>query len=69
MQRSCKNRILLVFAILALSVFTACHPPLLKEAEGPEQALVPVRWFYPFFEDDMDLNSLREALDRNLQYL
>jgi len=69
MQRSCKNRILLVFAILALSVFTACHPPLLKEAEGPEQALVPVRWFYPFFEDDLELDSLREALDRNLQYL
>ena len=69
MQRSCKNHILIVFAILALSFITACYPPQLKEAEGPEQALVPVRWFYPFFEDDMDLDSLREALDRNLQYL
>jgi len=69
MQWSCKNQILIVFAILALSVFTACYPPQLKEAEGPEQALVPVRWFYPFFEDDMDLDSLREALEKNLQYL
>jgi membrane-bound lytic murein transglycosylase A len=28
-----------------------------------------VRWFYPYFEDDMDLNSLKETLERNLQYL
>jgi membrane-bound lytic murein transglycosylase A len=28
-----------------------------------------VRWFYPSFEDDMDLDSLREAVERNLQYL
>jgi membrane-bound lytic murein transglycosylase A len=64
MERSCKIQTLIVFSLL-----TACHPPLIKEAEGPEQALVPVRWFYPCFEDDMDLDSLREALDRNLQYL
>jgi membrane-bound lytic murein transglycosylase A len=69
MQRSCKNQTLIVFVMLALSLVTACHPLLFKEAEGPEQALIPVRWFYPFFEDDMDLDSLREALDRNLQYL
>ena len=69
MQRSSKNQTLIAFAMLALSVFTACYPPQLKEAEGPEQALVPVRWVYPFFEDDMDLDSLRQALNRNLQYL
>jgi membrane-bound lytic murein transglycosylase A len=69
MERSCKIQPLIVLMMLALSLLTACHPPLIKEAEGPEQALVPVRWFYPCFEDDMDLDSLREALDRNLQYL
>jgi membrane-bound lytic murein transglycosylase A len=69
MERFCKKQTLIVFILLTLSFFTACHPPLVKEAEGPEQALVPVRWFYPIFEDDMDMDSLPEAVDRNLQYL
>jgi membrane-bound lytic murein transglycosylase A len=69
MQRSCKNQTLLVLVMLALVLLAACHPPVIKEAEGPEQSLIPVRWFYPFFEDDMDVDSLREALERNLQYL
>jgi len=69
MQRSDKKPMLMLFVILALSLFTACHPSLMKEAEGPEQTLVPVRWSYPFFDDDMDVDSLKEALERNLQYL
>ena len=69
MQRSCKNQILIVFILLVLSLFAACYPPPIKEAEGPEQALIPVGWFYPSFDDDMDWDSLREALERNLQYL
>lgn len=69
MERPCKKQTLILFILLALCFFTACHPPLVKEAEGPEQALVPVRWFYPSFEDDMDLDSLGEAVERNLQYL
>jgi membrane-bound lytic murein transglycosylase A len=69
MQRSCKKQTLIVFAVLALSLFTACYPPPIRKAEGPEQALIPLRWCYPLFEDDMDFNSLREALERNLQYL
>jgi membrane-bound lytic murein transglycosylase A len=68
-QKYCKKQTLTVFVALALSLFAACHPSLKQDAEGPEQTLVPVRWFYPFFEDDMDLNSLQEALDRNFQYL
>lgn len=69
MQRSFKSQTLIVCVMLALSLFAACYPPPIREAEKPEQALVPVRWFYPFFEDDMDLDSLREALENNLVYL
>ncbi|MCU0596712.1 MAG: MltA domain-containing protein [Desulfobacterota bacterium] len=69
MRMSCKKQTLIAFAVMALSFVTACHPPVIKEAEGPEQALIPERWFYPSFEDDMDLDSLQEALERNLQYL
>ena len=69
MQRSCLNQTLIVILLMTLSLFAACHPPFIKEAETPEQALVPVRWFYPFFEDDMDLDSLRAAVERNLEYL
>jgi membrane-bound lytic murein transglycosylase A len=69
MQRSCKKQTLIVFTLLALSLLTACYPPPIKKAEGPEQTLIRLRWSYPLFEDDMDLESLQEALERNLQYL
>ena len=68
MHRSYKNQTLIVVVVLALSLLTACYPPPVKEADRPEQALIPVRWFYPRFEDDMDLTSLRESLERSLQY-
>jgi len=68
MLKSHKDQTLMAFILLFLSFLAACHPPLIKEAEGPEQALNPVQWFYPSFEDDMNLDSLREALECNLQY-
>ncbi|MGE5838334.1 MAG: murein transglycosylase A [Deltaproteobacteria bacterium] len=68
MWRSRKKQNLMVFVTLALCLFSACHRSPIREAEGLEQALIPIRWFYPCFEDDMDLTSLREALERNLQY-
>ena len=68
MHRSYKNQTLIVVVVLALSLLTACYPPPVKEADRPEQALIPVRWFYPRFDDDMDLTSLRESLERSLQY-
>jgi len=68
MRGFCKKQTLIVFTTLALFLFTACHAPLIKEAEGPEQALIPWAGF-TIFHDDMDLDSLQEALDRNLQYL
>ncbi len=69
MLKSHKDQALMAFILLFLSFLAACHPPLIKEAEGPEQALNPVHWFYPTFEDDMDLDSLKEAVERNLEYL
>jgi len=46
-----------------------CRPALREEARAPDQALVPVRFFYPKFMDDMDLASLTRAVKRNLVYL
>jgi membrane-bound lytic murein transglycosylase A len=69
MKKSCKKQTLIVLIVLALSLITACYPPPIKKAESPEQALIRLRWCYPLFEDDMDLHSLQEALERNLQYL
>lgn len=46
-----------------------CRPALRQEARVPDQALAPVRFFYPKFTDDMDLSSLIRAVKRNLVYL
>lgn len=47
----------------------ACHPPLMEEANRPEEALTRVKFFYPTFTDDMDIDSLALAVERNLLYL
>ena len=46
-----------------------CHPILRKEVVRPEEALVRVRFFYPEFNDDMDLSSLESAVNHSLAYL
>ncbi len=56
--------------VLAAVIFSlGCHPGLQREAETPQQALTRVRFFYPKFSDDMDVDSLRKAVQQNLQYL
>lgn len=40
-----------------------------KEAPKAEKALIPVKYFLPDFQDDMDLDSLALAIKRNLEYL
>ena len=56
--------------ILLLMVFLkGCYPSLDEEARRPDQALRPVKYFYPKFHDDMDLESLARAINRNLEYL
>ena len=46
-----------------------CYPLIRKEASSPEEALKPVRYFLPHFEDDLDRASLKLAIQRNLDYL
>lgn len=58
----------LLFLFIAVTFF-ACHPVLKKEARHPEEALAPVRFFYPEFRDDMDMGSLVSAIQKNTQYL
>jgi len=61
---------LLIFTLLINTIsFLGCYPALKKKAQRPEEALIPVRFFYPDFLDDMDLDSLAQAINRNLEYL
>lgn len=58
-----------IIAFTFLSLLFACHPTLTKEASRSAEALSKVHFFYPQFADDMDLDSLAAAVDRNLLYL
>ena len=58
----------IIIFISVLSLF-GCYPTLKKEAKSPEEALVPVKFFYPTFRDDIQLGSLALALKRNIEYL
>ncbi|MBW2616385.1 MAG: MltA domain-containing protein [Deltaproteobacteria bacterium] len=55
--------------LLTLMCFTGCYPALIKPAQRPDEALSRVRFFYPSFRDDMQIESLVLALERNLEYL
>jgi membrane-bound lytic murein transglycosylase A len=61
----------LVYIILFLCLLSilGCFQALKKEISAPEKALVPVRYLYPEFSDDMDLDSLVQAVNRNIEYL
>jgi membrane-bound lytic murein transglycosylase A len=67
-QISSNTLLILIFLICVLDFF-GCHPSLRKVAQKPEQALKQVRYFYPEFHDDMDLDSLVRAIRNNLEYL
>lgn len=61
-----RSKILLVLIVLS---FSSCHQALREEAKRPTEALLPVRFFFPAFEDDSAFPSLEDALKRNLGYL
>ena len=63
------GKILLPFLLLIGFTLFGCHPALKKEAQRPEEALNKVHFFYPTFRDDMNFESLGQALKRNVEYL
>ena len=63
-----KNLFRLIFFI-SIMFFFGCYPTLRKEAQKPEEALIPIRLLPPNFFDDTDLGTLAGAIRRNLQYL
>ncbi len=54
---------------LGLFCLLGCYPALKREVKDPEEALVPLTFFYPTFRDDAPLDSLTLALKRNIAYL
>ncbi len=60
---------LVALIILTVASVSGCYPALKKEAQRPEEALRQVRFFFPEFRDDMDIDSLTLAARRSLEYL
>jgi membrane-bound lytic murein transglycosylase A len=63
------KRIKLAWLCLVLWLLQGCHPGAREEVSRPEDAISPVSFFYPTFQDDLDLDSLHLALKRNTEYL
>jgi membrane-bound lytic murein transglycosylase A len=53
----------------ALVLVSGCYATLKNEIQQPSEALVPVRYAYPEFKDDMDFESLLQAIEKNTEYL
>ena len=66
---STKKTFLISLLILCATGLSGCYPALRQEAQRPEEALIPVRFFYPTFHDDIGPESLVLAINRNLEYL
>ncbi len=63
------TRILCGSLLIVLLLFCGCYPGLRREARDAQEAMRPVRFFYPSFHDDMPLSSLARAIRENLSYL
>lgn len=61
-------RYLLVLIIILL-IIGSCYPLGKKEVKEPAKALKKIRYFWPKFQDDMDIESLALAIEKSLQYL
>ena len=55
--------------LLTIVFFMGCHPALKLQVQRPEDALIPISFFYPDFHDDMSLDLLALAIERNIEYL
>ncbi len=56
-------------AAIILLIISGCYPLVKKEVKEPAKALIRIRYFWPEFQDDMDRDSLEEAVERSLEYL
>ena len=56
-------------AILIFIVICGCYPLVKKEVKEPANALTKVKYFWPKFQDDMDIDSLSLAIESDLKYL
>jgi len=56
-----------IFVILVL--MSGCYPLVKKEITEPVHTLQRQRYFWPEFQDDMDVQSLGLAIERSLEYL
>jgi membrane-bound lytic murein transglycosylase A len=54
--------------VIILIIISGCYP-FKKEIKEPAKALKKVRYFWPKFQDDMDIDSLALSIERSLQYL
>lgn len=59
----------LMLAGAALVLLSGCYATLKNEIQQPGEALIPVRYAYPEFKDDMDFDSLLQAVEKNTEYL
>jgi len=55
--------------VLILLIIAGCYPFVKKEVKEPTNALKKVRFFWPEFQDDMDIDSLALAIESSVQYL
>jgi len=69
LERPVKKSVLFAGVLIFFIALFGCYPLVKKGIIGPEQAMEPIRYFYPHFEDDSDLNSLKLAINRNLRFL
>ena len=67
-NKVCSYLIKFIIFINIISFF-GCYPALIRQAQSPEEALRKVHFFYPKFQDDMDLSSLALAIGKNIKYL
>ena len=63
------NSLLKFILFISILELFGCYPALKEEAQRPEEALTPIKFFYPKFQDDMDYRTLALAIKRNLKYL
>jgi membrane-bound lytic murein transglycosylase A len=69
MIRNLRKSFFVAVALLTVAITVCCYPVLKKVPERPEEALRHARPFLYQFRDDMDPESLRLALRRNIEYL